>query len=313
MDLPFNYLENLTNRLHLGAMKVPEEVRARHIRYIMSCQNPDGGFFGRDSESDLYYTGFALRSLLILNALDVPTSNKVGAFLTLRLNTQASLVDFFSLVYSSVIVSMGGGPDVFAQSGNWTETIGLFLNSLRCEDGGFGKVPSGKESSTYMSFLALLCHQLIGKKVSNPEKLIAFVQSRNRDDGGFVEYGPMRKSGTNPTAAGMGVLRALSPELLQDHNKTSLVNFFNGMMGDEGGFKANHRIPFCDVLSTFTSLWSLAELNALDNIPLEKINKYVMSVESLQGGFHGGSWDAGKDVEYSFYALGALALLASRL
>lgn len=313
MNMPFNYLENLTNKLHLGAMKIPAGVRARHVRYILSCQNSDGGFFGRDSESDLYYTGFALRSLLILNALDVETSNKAGAFLTLRLNTQTSLIDFFSLVYSSVIVSMGGGPDVFALSGNWTETIGLFLKSLRGEDGGFGKVPSGRESSTYMSFLALLCHQLIGKKVDNPEKLVAFVESRLREDGGFVEYGPMKKSGTNPTAAGMGVLRALSPELLQGQKKTNLINFFNGMIGDEGGFKANHRIPYCDVLSTFTSLWSLAELDALDNIPLGKINKYVMSVESAQGGFHGGSWDAGKDVEYSFYALGALALVASNL
>ena len=207
---------------------------------------------------------------------------------------------------------MGGGPDVFASSGDWTDTIGTFLASLRGADGGFGKVPGGKESSTYMSFLALLCHQLIGKKIAAPDSLVAFVHSRLRTDGGFVEYGPMRKSGTNPTAAGMGILRAIAPQLLQGDMKNNLINFYKGMMGDENGFKANHRIPFCDVLSTFTSLWSLAELDALDELPLDKISQYVLSTGNIQGGFHGGSWDAGRDVEYSFYALGALALLASR-
>ena len=312
MIAPFNYLENLTNRLHLGAMKIPENIRNKHVSYILSCQNPDGGFYGRDPESDLYYTGFALRSLLILNALDTPTCEKVGTFLSQRLHSQTSLVDFFSLVYSAVIVSMGGGPDVFASSGDWTESIGAFLASLRGADGGFGKVPGGKESSTYMSFLALLCHQLIGKKIAAPESLVAFVHSRLRTDGGFVEYGPMRKSGTNPTAAGMGILRAIAPQLLQGDMKNNLINFYKGMMGDENGFKANHRIPFCDVLSTFTSLWSLTELDALDELPLDKISQYVLSTGNIQGGFHGGSWDAGKDVEYSFYALGALALLASQ-
>jgi geranylgeranyl transferase type-2 subunit beta len=29
------------------------------------------------------------------------------------------------------------------------------------------------------------------------------------------------------------------------------------------------------------------------------------------GGFHGGAWDGGFDVEYTFYGLGAMALLAS--
>jgi geranylgeranyl transferase type-2 subunit beta len=143
------------------------------VRYILSCQNPDGGFYGRDPDSDLYYTGFALRSLLVLNALDTPTCEKVGTFLSQRLHSQTSLVDFFSLVYSAVIVSMGGGPDVFASSGDWTDTIGTFLASLRGSDGGFGKVPGGKESSTYMSFLALLCHQLIGKKIVAPDSLVA--------------------------------------------------------------------------------------------------------------------------------------------
>ena len=37
--------------------------------YLSREQNPDGGFPGREGGSDLYYTGFALRSLAVLQAL----------------------------------------------------------------------------------------------------------------------------------------------------------------------------------------------------------------------------------------------------
>jgi hypothetical protein len=37
---------------------------------------------------------------------------------------------------------------------------------------------------------------------------------------------------------------------------------------------------------------------------------YVRSLEKAGGGFRGGLWDEGDDVEYTFYGLGALALLS---
>lgn len=53
------YLLRLTTRLADGLGKVPESIRTRHTAYLRSCQNPDGGFSGREGGSDLYYTGFA--------------------------------------------------------------------------------------------------------------------------------------------------------------------------------------------------------------------------------------------------------------
>ena len=36
----------------------------------------------------------------------------------------------------------------------------------------------------------------------------------------------------------------------------------------------------------------------------------MASLERAEGGFHGGLWDDGHDVEYTFYGLGVLALFS---
>ena len=80
-------------------------------------------------------------------------------------------------------------------------------------------------------------------------------------------------------------------------------------MSDEGGVCANSKIPLADLLSTFTGLWTLSELGALERIDAAAARDYVHSVEIAAGGYHGGVWDTGTDVEYTFYGLGVLALL----
>ena len=78
----------------------------------------------------------------------------------------------------------------------------------------------------------------------------------------------------------------------------------------EGGLLANSRVPLADLLSTFTGCWTLAEVGGLEQIDTAKALRYVKSLERPDGGFHGGAWDGGFDVEYTFYGLGAVALLS---
>ncbi|MEZ6104587.1 MAG: hypothetical protein R3B96_00350 [Pirellulaceae bacterium] len=79
---------------------------------------------------------------------------------------------------------------------------------------------------------------------------------------------------------------------------------------DEGGLTANTRIPIADVLSTFTGLVTLTDLGARDEVDLAAIARFVAELESPDGGFRAALWDDRYDVEYSFYGLGTLALLA---
>src|SRR4051795_4053932 len=207
-----NYLVRLSDRLAGALSRLPAAVRARQVAYLRAAQNPDGGFSGREGGSDLYYTGFALRGLAVLDALSAEVCGRAAAFLRNSLTQQASVIDFFSLLYSCLLVQASGGVDVLADSPpDWPDRVAAALESFRTPDGGYAKGPGGNAGSTYHSFLVALCYQLLGREVPRPDALVQFVLSRRGGDGGFVEIAPRRKSGTTPTAAGVGVLQVVEP------------------------------------------------------------------------------------------------------
>jgi geranylgeranyl transferase type-2 subunit beta len=141
------------------------------------------------------------------------------------------------------------------------------------------------------------------------------VESRRRDDGGFVEIAPMRRSGTNPTAAAIGILQLLAENgssALTSEVKEGVRGFLGSIASPEGGLRANGRAPLADLLSTFTGTWTLKQLGALDRLDAAALLHYVQALELPAGGFRGGLWDQGTDVEYTFYGLGVMALLAQR-
>ena len=140
-----------------------------------------------------------------------------------------------------------------------------------------------------------------------PERMVEFILGQRRDDGGFVEIRPMRRSGTNPTAAAIGLLKIVGA--LDDEVRDDTIDFLADMQTDEGGLRANTRIPIADLLSTFTGALTLTDLDALDQIDTAAALAYARSLEEPQGGFRGAAWDQATDVEYTFYGLGALALV----
>src|SRR5437868_6014643 len=87
----------------IGFPRLPEPLRQRQVEYLASRQNPDGGFSGREGESDLYYTGFGLRGLSILDALTPEISVQAGMYLRSCMKQQTSVVDFFSFLYACVL------------------------------------------------------------------------------------------------------------------------------------------------------------------------------------------------------------------
>jgi geranylgeranyl transferase type-2 subunit beta len=119
----------------------------------------------------------------------------------------------------------------------------------------------------------------------------------------------MRRSGTNPTAAGVGIWHLLHGPDTAFPQKDSVVDFLLRMPSMEGGLRANDRIPLADLLSTFTGLWTLSQLGALDRLDLDAIHTFALELQNHTGGFRAGLWDEVADVEYTFYGLGTVALL----
>ena len=309
-----NYLLQLTTRLAEGLARLPADFRKRHVSYFRACQNADGGFSGREGGSDLYYTGFALRGLAVLDDLTPEVCARAAHFLRHCLTGQASVVDFFSLLYCCALIQLAGGSEVLADSpADWPDRVAATLETFRTSDGGYGKAIGDRSGSTYHTFLVGLCYQMLGRPWPEVDKVNAFVQSRRRDDGGFVELAAMRRSGTNPTAASVGVLQIISDNLEHEQAeqlRPDLISFVTAMQSSEGGLRANARAPLADLLSTFTGTWTLAQLNALDHLNLQAVLGFAQSLELGTGGFRAGLWDNRADVEYSFYGLGALAILS---
>ena len=302
------YLEALTLRLAGGVAQLDTAVIDRHVAFFQAAQQADGGFAGRDTVSDLYYTGFAVRGLAFSGRLDEPMAQRVAGYLAQRMQGSAPIVDFFSLLYTAQLLEMATGIDAFAGAhANWREAVRQSLAAYRRDDGGYAKGAEGHKSSTYHTFLVLLCLELIECPPEDRDGIIRFIHSQRREDGGFVEIAPMKRSGTNPTAAALATLRLL--DAMDDVVAEEAIDFLGDMQTDEGGLRANTRIPIADLLSTFTGYLSLVDLGGTDAIDAAAAARYVRSLENDQGGFQGAAWDEGFDVEYSFYGLGALALL----
>lgn len=306
-DLP--YLVQLTVRLAEGLGRLPEAWREKHAKRFLAAQNSDGGFAGRDDTSDLYYTGFAVRSLALLDRLDAERAELIAGYLRGCFGEQAHIVDLFSLVFASQLLESATGIDAMAgQPDDWRERVAGLIESLRRDDGGYAKSREGAASSTYYSFLSVLTLQLLNKQIPDADRLAEFVLSQRREDGGFVEIRPMRRSGVNPTAAAIGVLRTVSPAAI-DAVADDTIDFLSEQQTDEGGLRANTKIPIADLLSTFTGLLTLADLGAAEEIDLPAVRRFVESVEQPGGGFLAAAWDEAVDVEYSFYGIASLGLL----
>jgi geranylgeranyl transferase type-2 subunit beta len=224
---------------------------------------------------------------------------------------QESIVDFLSLIYGGMLLQSAAGVDIFEQAAaTWRDSIAAALDNLRRDDGGYAKGAEGNASSTYHTFLVLLVLELIEKAPPEPQKIILFLRSQQAEEGGFREIRASKRAGTNPTAAAIGTLRILTS--LDDQTRADTIDFLAEMQTDEGGLRANTRIPIADLLSTFTGLLTLQDLGGQQEIDVAEVKKFVQSLSRDEGGFHGAVWDQSHDVEYSFYGLGCLGLLAEK-
>ena len=306
------YLQHLTVRLAQGIGQLPDSTRQIHTDYFLSAQQHDGGFAGRQGGSDLYYTTFALRGLSILGELYGEVAERVEAYLKSQLSSRQTIVDFFSFIYAANLLKVSAGQDIFVDAEpNWPDQVANFLGTLRRDDGGYAKAPEGNAGSTYHTFLVLLVLQLIDKPIPQPEKVLAFLEARRDPDGGWHEIRVSKRPGTNPTAAAVASLLILNaideqknPELV-----ATTLDFLVEMQTEEGGLRANTRIPIADLLSSFTGALTLIDLQAFDEIDVDAYRTFVHAMQREKGGFRAAAWDDAHDLEYSFYGLGCMALL----
>ena len=301
-------------RLASGLEKLSAEDRQRTIDFFLSKQQPDGGFCGRAGGSDLYYSAFAMRGLAILGCEHEAATDAAANYLRDQLQNQVSVIDLISLVYAAKLLESWTGANVFSSaSEQWPQSVAKLFETLRRPDGGYAKTDEGRASSTYQTFLIALAYELLDIPLPEPEQAIDFLLGQQRDDGGFVEIGVMRRSGTNPTAAAIGgllVLQSSSNEPRIDAGLSQdVTEFLLDNLTDEGGLRANTQIPIADLLSSYTGLQTLRDLGTLSEVDRSAARQYAESLQQSSGGYLAAAWDEVEDVEYSFYGTALRGLL----
>src|SRR5215471_15052060 len=131
------YLLRLGRRLSSGLASLPAETRARHRAFVQSRQNADGGFSGREGGSDLYYTGFAARTLAMLDGFEASDCERLAGYLRSCRRMQVTVIDLVSWLYCALVVQAARGIDVLDDfDQRWPERLAEMLETFRTKDGG---------------------------------------------------------------------------------------------------------------------------------------------------------------------------------
>ncbi len=313
LDRAEAYLPALTVRLAAGLSGLEPERAARHRDFLRRCQRDDGGFSGRAAGSDLYYTSFAVRALFLLGELSRPVCDSVADYLTswpirrAEMQRPTSLIDHLSWLYTASTIALATRGNICDRFGEEAAELPATFESFRSRDGGYARTRVAGSGSTYHTFLAAAGYELLGQRPPDTDAMVDFTLSRRRDDGGFVETGPMRRSGTNPTAAAAALL--IRYGRMEADVRAGIGRYLTGARDPEGGFRANLRVPAADLLSTFTAIVTAEALAFDDVVDPDATVRFVSSLERRDGGYVGGAWDDAADPEYTFYGLGTAALL----
>jgi len=228
-SLDLGYLERLTLQLTAGAAMLPDSVRDPHAAFVLSRQRTDGGWAGREGDSDLYYTGFALRSLAILGLLTGKVADSAGQFLFSRTTKPESIVDLLSLVYGAALIEASTESNPLQASlGDWKFNIGRLLTSLRRVDGGFARIDTATIGSTYQTFLVSICLELLGQPLPIDDPSVGFLLSQRRDDGGFLEVRVAKRAVVRVVGHASRSSRPQPPVIVMKRSVTS-VSSSSGM------------------------------------------------------------------------------------
>jgi prenyltransferase beta subunit len=265
--------------------------------FVGSQLRPDGGFAGPSGSSDLYYTVFALQTLVALQA-DIPAAD-VRQFL--RPYESGATLDFVHLACLARCWAMMPAPALDAAA---IATLLSRLEEHRSADGGYHSRRGSPHGTAYDGFLALGAYQDLGRPAPDPDALAGSIGALRARDGGFSNQRDAVAGATPATAAAVMVLRQLEAPI-----PDGVTAWLLARCRPEGGFLAAPGAPMPDLLSTATALHALTALHASLTSIAERCLDFVDTLWVNRGAFYGTWADEQPDCEYTYYGLLALGHL----
>ncbi len=300
---------------------VEEAARGRMVEFIRSKQCADGGYAGRTSQSDLYYSHFALSCLAALHSAPDDTNladryfnekckpdalDFVHLNALLRGQLLLRFLELPGLVRRGILRGSMFGSALLKFAPNVDQRALQALEDWQSRDGGYHHAEKNAEHGTaYAAFLAVQARLDHDDTINNAESLLNSIASLETPDGGVANTSGMERGTTTATGAAI-MLR----HYLNAPQQDKMIEWLAAQIAPRGGFRAGPQAPIGDLLSTSVALlalrtvgWSLGALS-------EGCLEFVDSMWQDDGGFCGSMADPVTDVEYTFYGLLALGCLA---
>ena len=259
--------------------------------FLYSQINQDGGFRGRSSDSDLYYTMFGIEALCALG-VQIPY-DRVCCYL--RNFYSDSSLDFVHLCCLARCLAC-----VFSDD----DIDGALVESIKSGVDGY----FGENRSAYGCFLALGAYQDLGLSIPDQKGTIGCLDLLKMPEGGYTNEIQISAGSVPATAAAISVLHYLGESISDD-----TVQWLLKCSSPNGGFLAMPNAPVADLLSTATALHALSLAGVgLDDGLREACLDFLDSLWSGAGSFKANMLDETLDCEYTFYGLLALGHLSEK-
>ncbi len=290
-----------------GTQQLSSGLRDRVADYVVSRRAADGGYPGRMGGSDPYYTDFALRIL----SLTRPEEVRHPATCAYALRSDG-VMDIPECLNRLSIAALCGValPQAAIDC----------LSRHRLASGCFCRSVNSFAPSAYYTFLGAICEDMLGWVRPDSTDSFEAILKLQLPGGGFMDTESDNNSQTNSTSAAVGYL--LRESLLEPHETDSVASsrftiaidraaaYLLSMEAKDGGFLAHIKAPYPDLLSTFTALATLVGIGRIDQVGLREQVRFAGLVADADGGFRSCVMDQESDIEYTYYGLGCLALIA---
>lgn len=275
-----DFLDATDQLLRQGAASLSRAFCDSQIRFVLTQQIDSGGFRGSQGPADLYYTDFAVRCLVLMDAPDEPL-RQAATWVTHQ--APHDIIHWFCALNAQRLLASRG---------------------IACAGPG-GIPPAGRNDHVYELFLGLLTQQMRGQL--RADGVAESLSGLCRPDGGFAESPDGQSGQTNATAAALASLWIAGHG--DDAATSGGLRFLSARQSADGGFTAHAGIDQADLLSTFTALLCLTTLGQLD-VDLGGVARFVRYCARPAGGFAAcGDPAAPVDVEYTYYGLATTCLL----
>jgi len=258
-----------------------------------------GAGLDRDGRPDLYYTIFALAGLQAMD-VEVPR-DEVEAFL--RTHKDGAMLDFIHL---SALARCWAVVGKQRMRPGLAQGLLERIETFRKPDGGYEGDAKLAHGTAYGAFVALGAYEDLGQTPPHSLKLVQSLKRLETPDGAWSNVPSARIGATNATAGAVTLIRHLGFPVNQ-----RVGDWLLRQAHPQGGFLAVPGAPMPDLLSTATTLHSLAAIDRrLPSEVHERCLDFLDSLWDARGGFHGHWADNHLDAEYTFYGLLALGHLS---